>query len=35
MHADDHVLDMKAVTHEYLLIGRSLKQDEEYAGVGG
>jgi RimJ/RimL family protein N-acetyltransferase len=31
----DYVLDMKAVTHDYVLMGRNLKQDEEYAGVGG
>ncbi len=35
MRVDNYVLDMKAVTHEYVLLGRSLKQDEEYAGVGG
>jgi RimJ/RimL family protein N-acetyltransferase len=35
MRVEDYVLDMKAVTHEYVLLGRSLKQDEEYAGVGG
>ena len=31
----DYVLDMKAVTHDYLLMGIELKVDEEYAGVGG
>jgi GNAT superfamily N-acetyltransferase len=35
LNLPDYVLDMKAVTHDYLLMGRSLKQDEEYAGVGG
>jgi RimJ/RimL family protein N-acetyltransferase len=35
MRVDDYVLDMKAVTHDYVLLGRNLKQDEEYAGVGG
>jgi hypothetical protein len=28
-------MDMKAVTHDYVLMGRSLKQEEEYAGIGG
>lgn len=31
----DYVLDMKAVSHDYLLMGRELKVDEEYAGIGG
>jgi GNAT superfamily N-acetyltransferase len=31
----DYVMDMKAVTHDYVLMGRSLKQEEEYAGLGG
>ena len=31
----DYVLDMKAVTHDYLLMGMELKVDEEYAGIGG
>jgi GNAT superfamily N-acetyltransferase len=31
----DYVLDMKAVTHDYVLMGRGLKVDEEYAGIGG
>ena len=31
----DYVLDMKAVTHDYVLLGLNLKVDEEYAGVGG
>lgn len=35
VHLDDYVLDMKAVTHEYVLLGLNLKVDEEYAGVGG
>ena len=35
MRLDDYVLDMKAVTHDYVLMGRSLKQEEEYAGIGG
>jgi GNAT superfamily N-acetyltransferase len=32
---DDYVLDMKAVTHDYVLLGLNLRTDEEYAGVGG
>ena len=32
---EDYVLDMKAVTHDYVLMGMDLKTDEEYAGVGG
>ena len=35
MHLEDYVLDMKAVTHDYVLVGLNLKVDEEYAGVGG
>lgn len=31
----DYVLDMKAVTHDYVLMGMDLKVDEEYAGIGG
>jgi len=31
----DYVMDMKAITHDYVLMGRTLKQDEEYAGLGG
>jgi GNAT superfamily N-acetyltransferase len=34
MHLHDYVLDMNAVTHDYVLLGKSLKQDEEYAGIG-
>lgn len=34
MHLSDYVLDMKAVTHDYVLMGVDLKADEEYAGVG-
>ncbi len=30
----DYVLDMQAVTHDYVLLGMSLKVDDEYAGVG-
>jgi GNAT superfamily N-acetyltransferase len=35
MHLEDYVLDMKAVTHDYVLLGLDLKTDEEYLGVGG
>ena len=35
MRLGDYVLDMKAVTHDYVLMGIDLKTDEEYAGVGG
>jgi GNAT superfamily N-acetyltransferase len=31
---DDYVLDMKAVTYDYVLMGLNLKVDEEYAGIG-
>ena len=31
----DYVLDMKAMTHDYVLMGLDLIVDEEYAGVGG
>lgn len=30
----DYVLDMKAVTHDYVLLGLNLKVDDEYAGMG-
>ncbi|HEU5395741.1 MAG TPA: GNAT family N-acetyltransferase [Verrucomicrobiae bacterium] len=30
----DYVLDMKAVTHDYVLLGLELKVDDEFAGVG-
>ena len=35
MHLEDYVLDMKAVTHDYVLLGLNLKTDEEFLGVGG
>ena len=35
MKLEDYVLDMKAITHDYVLMGMDLKTDEEYAGVGG
>ncbi len=34
MQLEDYVLDMKAVPHDYILMGMDLKVDEEYAGVG-
>jgi RimJ/RimL family protein N-acetyltransferase len=34
MRLDDYVMDMKAVTHDYVLLGRTLKVEEEYAGIG-
>jgi GNAT superfamily N-acetyltransferase len=30
----DYVLDMKAVTHDYIIMGMNLKVSEEYAGLG-
>jgi RimJ/RimL family protein N-acetyltransferase len=35
MKLEDYVLDMKAIMHDYVLMGMDLKTDEEYAGVGG
>jgi GNAT superfamily N-acetyltransferase len=35
MNLPDYVLDMKAVTHDYVLLGKNLKVEEEYAGFGG
>jgi RimJ/RimL family protein N-acetyltransferase len=32
MHLEDYVLDMKAVPHDYVLLGANLKVTEEYAG---
>jgi acetyltransferase len=31
---EDYVMDMQAVSHDYVLMGLDLKTDEEYAGVG-
>jgi GNAT superfamily N-acetyltransferase len=31
----DYVKDMQAIAHDYILMGRELLTDEEYAGVGG
>jgi GNAT superfamily N-acetyltransferase len=35
MHLSDYVLDMSAVSHDYVLLGLNLKVDDEYAGIGG
>jgi len=35
MYLADYVMDMKAVTHDYVLLGMDLKVNEEYAGIGG
>jgi GNAT superfamily N-acetyltransferase len=35
LRLDDYVKDMRAITHDYILMGLDLKTDEEYAGVGG
>ena len=35
MKVEDYVLDMKAVMHDYVVMGMDLRTDEEYAGVGG
>jgi hypothetical protein len=34
MRLVDYVVDMNAVSHDYVLMGLDLKADEEYAGVG-
>lgn len=34
MRQPDYVMDMKSVSHDYVLLGRSLKQEMEYAGLG-
>ncbi|HEU6449472.1 MAG TPA: GNAT family N-acetyltransferase [Verrucomicrobiae bacterium] len=31
---EDYVLDLKAVTHDYVLLGMELKTDDEFKGVG-
>jgi hypothetical protein len=31
---EDHVKDMQAINHDYVLMGLSLKTDEEYASAG-
>jgi len=35
MNLSDYVMDMRAVTHDYVLMGMDLKVNEEYAGIGG
>jgi GNAT superfamily N-acetyltransferase len=34
VHLPDYVKDMQAITHDYVLMGMSLKTDEEYTGMG-
>ncbi len=34
MRLEEYVKDMQGITHDYILMGLSLKTDEEYAGVG-
>ena len=34
LRLEDYVKDMQAITHDYVLMGLTLKTDEEYAGVG-
>ena len=31
---EDYVKDMQAITHDYVLMGRNILTDEEYAGMG-
>jgi hypothetical protein len=31
---ENYVKDMKAISHDYILMGLDLKTDEEYAGMG-
>ena len=35
MNLPDYVLDMKAVTHDYVLLAMDLKVNYEFAGIGG
>jgi len=35
MHLEDYVLDMKGVSHDYVLLGLNLRTDHEFLGVGG
>lgn len=35
LRLEDYVKDMQAISHDYVLMGLTLKTDEEYAGVGG
>ena len=34
LRLDDYVKDMKAISHDYILMGYELLTDEEYAGMG-
>jgi GNAT superfamily N-acetyltransferase len=35
VHLEDHVKDMQAAKHDYILMGLNLKTDEEYTGAAG
>jgi len=35
LRLENHVKDMQAISHDYILMELGLKTDEEYAGVGG
>ena len=35
MRLDDYVLDMTAVTHDHVFLGKNLKVEEECAGLAG
>ncbi len=35
LRLEDYVKDMRAINHDYILMGLDLRTDEEYAGVGG
>jgi GNAT superfamily N-acetyltransferase len=35
LRLEDYVKDMQAISHDYVLMGLTLKTDEEYTGVGG
>jgi ribosomal protein S18 acetylase RimI-like enzyme len=35
LRLENHVKDMQAISHDYILMELELKTDEEYAGVGG
>jgi hypothetical protein len=34
LYLQDYVKDMQAIPHDYVLMGRELITDEEYAGMG-
>jgi ribosomal protein S18 acetylase RimI-like enzyme len=35
LRLEDYVKDMKAISHDYILMGLELKTDEEYISAGG